>query len=560
MFDLKNKRYSVVSFDIFDTLLLRPYIDPQEVWRVMEEEFSAPGFAKVRKEADAQTYRECIARNGETTIEAAYALIPQWKHMMQKEMDIERKVLCVNPEMKALWDKCEKEGKKRVIVSDMYMSSDFLKSVLIDNGIDGWDGFYLSRDYDCRKSSGKLFEVMLKDMNVHPEEVLHIGDNKDSDVEQPLKLGINVQHYRRVSDHFFDICPFARHIDQRLAGVLALGWHKFVCNNPDHTYWNRLGFIMGGVLGYMYVKWVVETAQKLGINRLMFVARDGYIWQKICNELYPEIRTDYVYAPRLTSIAVNGAVGNDPWAIADRQRYIDTHLKGVDTDAIKQEYIKYLSTLNIDEHTALVDGCSSGFSAQCLMETCLGRPVFSFYLLAMAKMHNAAALYSTTRYSLPFQMLSEFMFGAPTPPIIGINNKAPIYNDCVLEAEMFKISVTNDICEGVLACVREQKLYGQVEEPQGWIKYADAFVSHLTAEDRRELAKASNAPDVEQLEFKTITWTPLPKRKFSVHRFGRFSVFISFSHNSILYSVRISPRKWTYTVVDMGMKFNIIEM
>lgn len=556
---MNYRNVSCISFDIFDTLLLRPYIDPQELWKVLEEQEHAVGYAKARKKADAQTYRECIARGGETTIEAAYNLIPQWKHLMQKEMELERKVLCVNPEMKALWDECGKEGKKRVIVSDMYLSSDFLKKVLVENGIEGWDGFYLSRDYDCRKSSGNLFEIMLKDQNVKPEDVLHIGDNMESDVEQPMKLGIHAEHYSKISERFSDICPFARHIDQRLAGALALGWHKFQYENPNATYWNRLGFTMGGVLGYLYVKWIVETSKRLGINRLMFVARDGYIWQKICNELYHEIETEYVYAPRLTSIAINGAHGNDPWAIADRQRYIDTHLKGADAKKIKDEYTCYVSTLNIDEHTALVDGCSSGFSAQCLMETCLGKPVFTFYLLAMAEMHNAASLYNTKLYSLPFQMLSEFIFGAPTNPIIGIANGEPIYDNNICKEEKFKISVAKQLCKGAMEASKVLKQNNISISPKDWLAYADHFMGNLSDEDINELSLANNAADVEQKDYQSIIWVP-QKQKFCFTRNGKFSCDVTVRYKDILHTITLYRKGIKYQRKDHTVIINKINL
>lgn len=334
----------VYSFDIFDTLLLRPYIDPQEIWKVLEVQEGAKGFAKSRREADAKTYKEAIAREGETSIAAAYALMPKkFSAMQEKEMALERKVLTANPEMIELWNKAKEEGCRRVIISDMYLPLDFITNVLEEKGISGWDAIYLSSDRGVRKSSGRLYKMMLEELQVKPEEVLHIGDNCESDVRVPEQLGIKSKHYKKVSERFFDLCPFARYIDNQLAGVLALGWHIYSCKKRSETglyptYWNRLGFTMGGVLGYMYVSWIVETARKLGKRRLLFVARDGYIWKKICNDLYPEIETEYIYAPRITSIAVLGAIGSAQDAIADRKQYIKECLQGIDNKKVKKDY------------------------------------------------------------------------------------------------------------------------------------------------------------------------------------------------------------------------------
>lgn len=555
---IKSSDATVFSFDIFDTLLLRPYIDPQEVWRVMEIEENAAGFAAERKQADAVTYQKAIERNGETTIDEAYLLIPKWNYLKQKELDKERSVLRANPEMLSLWNELGIQGRCRVIVSDMYLPGDFLKSVLREKGIDGWDGFFLSSDYGCRKSSGKLFEAMLKKMDVKPGEVLHIGDNKQSDVDIPQKLGMNSFHYPKVSGLFFDTFPFARSINPRLAGALAIGWHFYKCEFSDATYWNRLGFIMGGVLGYMYVSWIVDTAKQRGINRLLFVARDGYVLQKICNDLYPEIQTDYVYAPRLTSIAVNGAEGNDPSAVNDRKKYINTSLNGVDIEKIREEYTEYLTSLHIDEHTALVDGCSSGFSAQRLMETCSGTSLFTFYLLSMAEHKHAAALYRTNLYCLPFQMLSEFLFCAPTHPVIGVSETGPIYREAISKEEEFKISVSDEIKDGAVACAKTLQSLVQNIKAEEWLSYADAFMSKLTLEDSKYLAHAKNAVDVEQKLFTDTIWSPMPERGFRFVHNSKFSWYAEFVKSGILYSYYLYPKGFEHSKKDISVRYSVI--
>lgn len=533
------------SFDIFDTLLLRPYTDPQEVWRVLEEREEVKGFAKARKKADAVSYKRSTDEERETSITEAYDLMPKrYRDMMEKEMDLEREILRANPEMLELWNELGKEGKKRIIVSDMYLPADFIKLLLEENGFSGWDGFYLSSERNARKTTGRLFEIMLKEEGVEASEVLHIGDNEWSDVKVPQEMGIQVQHYKKISVRLFDDFPFMRQVNQRLAGVLALGWQQYKRKNPVFTYWNKLGFSMGGVLGYLYVSWIVKVAKDRGINHLMFVARDGYIWQKICNTLYPEIKTDYFYAPRLTSIAVLGATGSDPIAIADRKQYMERHLQGIKPEEVRQKYSQYLKQFTIDEYTALVDGCSSGFSAQRLMETAVGHPIFSFYLLAMAKMHNAGALYKTNNYPLPFQMLSEFLFGSPEKPIKDITLNGPIYNDEPSKEELFKMSVADDIAEGALACAKKLHDEGVAIAPDDWMEYVTLFMKDLTDEDRQNLEQARNAADVEQKCFYSVMWRPRIRVKFWnvqlwIEKWGRFTFYFYIVFLSHRYRMRI---------------------
>ncbi|SEA52092.1 haloacid dehalogenase superfamily, subfamily IA, variant 1 with third motif having Dx(3-4)D or Dx(3-4)E [Prevotella sp. tc2-28] len=552
-----TKDYLIYSFDIFDTLLLRPFAEPQEVWKQIEEKEQAPGFTKARKAADAQTFKEAISRDGETTIETAYNLIPQFKHLMQKEMNLEREVLRANPEMLNMWGELGEQGKRRIIVSDMYLPSDFIQSVLRENGFDGWDGFYLSRDYDCRKSSGKLFEVMLQKEGVSPDNILHIGDNVISDVKMPESLGIHTHYYKKVIDRLYDVCPFVRHVNSKLAGVLAFGWHRFCLDHSNVTYWHRLGFMMGGVLGYIYVKWIVETAKHLGKDRLMFVARDGYVWKAICNAIYPEVETEYFYAPRQTSIAILGAIGSDPWAIKDRQNYIEQHLKGVDTDAIRREYRKYIKQFNIDEHTAMIDGCSSGFSAQRLVEDAVGRNVFCFYLLSMANMHSAAALYSTHLYSLQWQMLSEFLFGSPEKPIKDVSVEGPNYKHSVSEQEKFKISVSQEITDGAVACAKilmNEKV--EITAPY-WQEYINLFMLNLTVEDSACLSRAKNAADVEQKQFGGVIYKPL-KHGVYFKKLGPRSVSLNYVCDISHYCCFLNRKGFHYWKKDLSTEIGKI--
>ena len=508
--------FDVISFDIFDTILLRPLMDPQDVWRVMEAKEGLEGFVKARRMADAKTYAAATKRGGETTISEAYELIPKWAYMKDKELEYEDRLLVPNPEIVVLWRKAGELGKKRVIVSDMYLPGAFVKKFLQDRGIDGWDGFYLSSECGVRKASGGLFKVMLGDMQVKPDKVMHIGDNRHSDVIVPERLGIASFEYVKVRDRFLlensFVSAFLRErpsfSKDQLSGALSVGWHRFQFEHPMATYWNRIGFCVGGVLGFMYIDWVVRVARQKGISHLMFVGRDGYIWRKICIAIAPDIKADYFYAPRTISVRVNGAVGNDPNAVKDRQRYLDdVNLTKADSDYELKSYKEYLWRFGIDPaNTALVDGCSSGFSAQRLVEAAVGTHVFAFYLLAMAPMDFGAALYSSKLVSLPFQNLSEFLFGSPEPPVLSLVQSKVVFNDNLSVFEMIKTSCSEQISEGAVACAKFLCERDIVVSPHMWMEYFEAFMGNQTLSDKEHLAMAKNSTDVSHRMYRSVFW------------------------------------------------------
>ena len=523
--------FDVISFDIFDTLLLRPLLDPQDVWRMVEETSGAKGFAEARRTVDARTYAAATKRGGETTLDEAYALIPAWACMKDKELAYEDQLLVPNPEVVALWRKAGELGKKRVIVSDMYLPAVFVKKLLRDRGIDGWDGFYLSSERGVRKSTGELFKLMLGDMGIPPHKIMHIGDNRQSDVLVPERLGIASFEYVKVNDRFIAQCPFVSAFlrgrtssaKNRLAGALSVGWHRFLCEHTGVSYWNRIGFLFGGVLGFMYIDWVVKVARRKGIDHLMFVGRDGWVWQKICRVLAPDVKADYFYAPRTISIRVNGVSGNDPFAVRDRQRYIEAN-KLTRSNAVEglKEYKEYLQRFGIDPaKTALVDGCSSGFSAQRLVETAVDSPVFTFYLVAMSSVDFGAALYSSNLRSLCFQNFSEFLFGSPEPPVTDIVRGAAVFADSPSVFEQIKTSCAEQIAEGTVACAKELRNHDIYVTPQMWMEYFDAFTRNQTVEDRVHLAVAKNSTDVAHRMYRSIVPAPELKRRNVLSLFGR---------------------------------------
>ena len=559
-----KKENKIYSFDIFDTLLLRPYTNPQEVWNILEEQENCKGFAKYRKEADEKTYATATREDRETTIEEAYSIMPhKYQALMKKEIELERKVLCANSEMLEKWEKAKSEGKKCILVSDMYLPQEIIEDILIEKGIRGWDALYLSRTYNARKTTGKLFEIMLKEEGAKPDEVLHIGDNINSDVKIPNSLGISTCHYEKISNRLYNAFPFTKYINDRLAGCLALGYHNFICSllqdGKKTSYWNKIGYIIGGVLGYSYIKWITETAKKHDINHLMFIARDGYIWNKICKKIYPEFKTDYIYAPRITSLSVLGATGNDPIAIEDRKQYIKKNLNNTDNNYIKKEYTKYISQYTFGKEVAIVDGCSSGFSAQRLVESIVRHSVFTFYEVAMAKMHNAAALCSTNLYTPPFLFLSEFLFGSPEKPIIGIEGNHPIYKQEISEEEAFKIQVNTDIEKGCIECAKFLSKSNITISAEQCINFLNTFMLNLTNQDKRHLDLAKDAGDIEQKNFNSVIWIPIIKRKkVTIKRIGRFSIkLILFLWNK-KHTFILSRTHYSHKTHDYNIKYNVI--
>lgn len=506
------EKFDVISFDVFDTLLMRPYLTQEDLWldfgrRELGEKDGA-AFLKTRIAADKKTYAEATKRGGEHTLEEAYRLMPKrYASLMEKEEQLQRECLVANPEIMEIWNLAGDLGKKRVVISDMYLSDTWFAKTLKEKGLGDYDALYVSSTRQARKSSGKLFEIVKKDFA--EKKILHIGDNGHSDVKMAESAGLSAWHCQNLRDEAFSACPFLKSylsqwpsFEKRLqVGALVRGYK--LAGGADKGYWWRIGYYLGGVLGYLYVKWLADAVQNRGVRHLMFVARDGYLWKQMFDSLGTGIKTDYFYAPRMTSVKVCGVVGTDPNAMSERQRILDSM---PDNDPEKEclRYRRYLNQFSITDKTAIVDGCSSAFSAQRLVGEACGRSVPAFYLRAMSPLDNGAALYER-QSCCGWQMLSEFVFCSPERPIDDVDENGPKYRDQILEAEVFRESVFADVAAGALegfAALEGASRDGRcLVSKQDWLDYFAAFQRNLTTEDEVNLCRAQNAWQIRQENF-----------------------------------------------------------
>ena len=122
---------------------------------------------------------------------------------------------------------------------------------------------------------------------------------------------------------------------------------------------------------------------------------------------------------------------------------------------------------------------------------------------------------------MQFQFLSEFIFGAPTPPAIGVNGDGIIFNNDHCCEEKFKINVSEDICRGVMEKARQLHSENKIITPSQWHSHANQFMRRLTFEDNCELSMAKNAGDVRQLNFHSVVWKPADEERTILYISGK---------------------------------------
>lgn len=189
--------HDVISFDIFDTLIMRKVPYPEDVFCIIERELKKEGmdipFMEWR--VNAEKYLQC---KGEPNIDDIYWEI---KHRYQisddliqnlklKELKWEERVVCPRRTIVEIFEYAKSKKKKVCLISDMYLRKNYIEKLLRKCGIVGYDAVYVSCEYGVSKKNGLLYKIFMNDFSDGVTSFLHIGDNRDIDFTEAGNMGM----------------------------------------------------------------------------------------------------------------------------------------------------------------------------------------------------------------------------------------------------------------------------------------------------------------------------------------------------------------------------------
>lgn len=295
--------YDVVSFDIFDTLIFRPFSDPADLFYLLGDRLGRMDVRRIRMEQEALARRDCFEKQGHYEITLAEIWqrmeremgVPAGKGMML-EQALEMELCYANPFMHEVFEILRGKGKKIIGISDMYLPREFLAALLEKNGYTGMEKLYVSCEYRKNKGTGELFRMV---RNEFPPEtkLIHVGDNEQSDVKMAEKCGFSVLYYPNVNKQSQAFRPYD------MSPVIG-GAYRGIVNNRLYRGENaysaeyEYGFIYGGLFVLGYCRFIREYCHSHGVGKLLFLSRDGDILKEVYDRLYPEDNTSYVYWSR----------------------------------------------------------------------------------------------------------------------------------------------------------------------------------------------------------------------------------------------------------------------
>ncbi|CNK46675.1 Predicted hydrolase (HAD superfamily) [Yersinia frederiksenii] len=274
---------SVVSFDFFDTLFVRPLANPEDAFDLLGAKLNITDFRAQRRKAQSDAFRQ-MTKDGrkEITLQNIYDKFPLPKYQrdvaQQTEYDLELDLVQPNKELLPLFQQLVASKKMVVITSDMYFSANFFVDALKRYGLEQVPLFISADCNATKRDNGELFDIVASTCNVVPQEILHIGDNYLADVLRPQEKGLATFHYVRELKTKNDKKQSI--VTSMIEGLLNTDDAEKISSNT----FQELGYRFGGPANLGFLQWITQQATQDAVDVVLFVSRDGYALERLAKE------------------------------------------------------------------------------------------------------------------------------------------------------------------------------------------------------------------------------------------------------------------------------------
>ena len=314
---------SLVTFDLFDTLLLRTVRRPTDLFGVMAASLRpvaanvADGFAAARVAAEVKA-RKVAAQQGRhdvtlagiydhlspDLIAAARAAGLTTEDLLGREIALEVDCAVPDDEVVASFRRITATGTRVAIVSDMYLPMAALEGLLARIGVGGYHAIHLSCEAGGSKAEGTIWAKIREEHKLAPEAlIVHLGDHPDADGSVARAHGIHAVTLA---------APHERLCETRLGGgdhwflgaceaLATRALRRHAGNSAIDPYWLKLAYLVVLPVALGMCGYINDLSQELEVDSLFFLARDGLIFRRVFESAFrrpdtPE--TGYVWASR----------------------------------------------------------------------------------------------------------------------------------------------------------------------------------------------------------------------------------------------------------------------
>lgn len=414
-----------ISFDIFDTLLMRKVLFPEDVFELTARRLRKLGVViKGFREKRIKAQEELGLKNPDiyeiyTKFQKKYKVTEELAALCRRtEMEVEAEVLVPRQDMIEIYRQCINMGKRVSLVSDMYIPETILAPILKKNGVTGYSNLYISCDRKQLKLQGLLETYRSENVG---ESFLHIGDHLIYDgicaelagleyclvesgykMAQRTMLRESINKAETLEEHIMLGMVIARIMNSPFCVINAQGG---IGIESDYDY----GYGFCAALISQFALWIYHKVRKGKYDDILFASRDGYLIQQMY-EVLLDMRHEgdmpkglYFYTSRKAAVMtginneayinmiIDISCGMPPKKMMrerfglssskilnyDMEKYGDSihkyvweHAEAIfeRADIAKKNYYKYMGNINlgIGKKYAFMDFVSSGTSQKSL--------------------------------------------------------------------------------------------------------------------------------------------------------------------------------------------------
>jgi len=293
----------LVVFDIFDTLITRPLLDPENTKHWIAKRINCKHYPE-RRHAAETSLREA----GSTDVSLAHICTEyvrlfgtaegDARQLQSIEESVELALVQPLPGMIEILGTAKQAGKKVVLASDMFLSSDAIGKMLQKCNVLEYDALYISSEVGVRKSTGALFRHIAESEGILPEQAVMIGDHPISDQQIPQQLGFQIAalesplalagYFPRLNIWIEKVKSAGPTADELVLGNIVRTFFQaqprpFLLDRASLTQCGRygIGYAIVGPLLASFSEWLIEQAHADNIDRLYFLAREGQLMKDI---------------------------------------------------------------------------------------------------------------------------------------------------------------------------------------------------------------------------------------------------------------------------------------
>ncbi|NLK38018.1 MAG: hypothetical protein GX299_08030 [Epulopiscium sp.] len=311
------RKADVVSFDLFDTLIMRNIAYPTDVIELVDEKLKEKGYAIDDFSNKRIAVEKNISQGYAPKLSEIYADIVSdgceisGEELANIEFQVDFDLLVPRLDSIKLISEAKKLGKKVYITTDSYYRRNQMKEILSLCKIEGYDDVLISCEYGIGKADGLLEELIRV---AGTKNILHIGDDDISDIKAADNSGIaSFQLYSGMMLLDFLGGLEIEDLVSSLSDKIKLGMFVAKIFNSPFQFEDeerKLSVADVSGIGYLFcapmitdfVKWYGEVVAEKVCRNIWFCARDGYLIQKLYHKFYPEQHTDYFLTSRIAAI------------------------------------------------------------------------------------------------------------------------------------------------------------------------------------------------------------------------------------------------------------------